>query len=304
MRSTRLVPLVLLAALAPVAAPARAQTEIASRESLRFDRPEAWAMTYFGSVALMTGFGDGSEPAPGALELGFEGAWVPSLSAEERTVGFIGTKEEDLNRTPVFGRVRLTAGLPGRFRVTAGLVPPVEVEGVTPRFYALGLEHPLVSGERWRLGLGLTAQTGTIDGDLTCSAATAAAGEDPARNPYRCREPSSDTMTVRSASLELSASRRPAAARGLEPYASLAAHHFDETFQVRARYGTIVDHSRLSAEGTTYSLSAGLGYRTAARIRLAGELFYTPLEVVRDDARGARNDALLNVRVLLEYRLR
>ncbi len=284
--------------------PVLAQTEIAPHESLRFDRPEAWAMKYFGSVALMTGFGGGRELAPGGLELGLEGAWVPSLSAEERTVGFIGTKEEDLNRTAVFGRLRLAVGLPGRLRLTAGFVPPVKVEGVTPRFVALGLERPLVEGNRWRLGLGLTGQTGTIRGDLTCSRAAAAAGDDPERNPYRCQEPSNDEMTVRSASLELSGSRRSSRVPGLEPYAALAAHYFDDDFQVHARYGTIIDRTLLSTDGTTYSATVGLGFQPGERLRVAGELFYSPLDVVRDSARGSQNDPLFNARVLVGYRLR
>lgn len=297
-----LLALLALAGLAP--APARAQIEIAPHESLPFDRPESWAMKYFGSVALMTGFGAGRELQPGALELGLEGAWVPSLSAEERTVGFIGTKEEDLNRTSVFGRVRLAVGLPGRFRLTAGLVPPIEVEGVKPRFLALGIEHPLAEGNRWRLGLGLTGQAGTIRGDLTCSRAAVAAGDDPARNPYRCLKPSDDEMTVRSASLELTGSLLPAGASGLEPYAALAAHYFDEDFQVRASYGTVIDRSRLATDGTTYSATLGLALPVGERLRLAGELFYSPLDVVRDAARGSQDDALFNARVLLGYRLR
>ena len=78
-------------------------TRIAPREDLDFDRPESWGMAYFGSLLLMTGFGPAEAPGAGAVELGLEGGWVPRLDAEERRIGFIGSKEEDVNRTDAVG---------------------------------------------------------------------------------------------------------------------------------------------------------------------------------------------------------
>lgn len=286
------------------AAPAPAQTLLDGEEDLDFDRPEAWAMKWFSSLVVMTGLGGPPELAPGGWELAFEGGWVPHLSKEERTVGFIGNKEEDLNRTSIFGRIRLSAGLPARFTLTAGWVPPVEIDGATPHLLALSLGRPLYEGRSFRLDGSVTAQGGSFEGDFTCPEDAARAGDDPVRNPFNCLEASDDEMTVRAAGLELSGSWRLAGAPRWSPYASLAGHWFDNEFEVGARYGTIVDRTVLLSDGTTFAATAGLGYRAGERTRLAAELFYSPLDVVREPGRGSENDALFNARVLLGYRLR
>jgi hypothetical protein len=293
-----------VAAAMAIAGAGEAQTRLAPTEELDFDRPEAWAMKWFNSVLLMTGLGGPEDLSPGGLELAVEGGWVPSLSAEERRVGFIGQKEEDLNRTSVVGRLRLAVGLPARLTLTAGYTPPIEVDGVTPHFLALALGRPLAEGRAFRLDLRLTAQTGTIEGDLTCPAAEVAAGDDPDRNPLGCLEPSDDEMSATSAGLELAGTWRPAGAPRLTPYAAIAGQYLDNEFRVRARYRTIVDRTRLVSDGTTFAATAGLGFQATERTRLAAELFYSPLDVVRDPGEGSRNDALFNARVLLGYRLR
>lgn len=288
--------------LAPFAA--SAQTLLDTEENLAFDRPEAWAMKYFGSLIVMTGFGGEPDLGPGGWEVALEGGWVPTLSAEERRVGFIGEKEEDLNRTSVFGRLRASVGLPARFVLTAGYVPPVELDGVTPNLLALALGHPLLERPGFRLDARVTAQGGTFKGDFTCPRAAAAAGNDPDRNPFGCLEPSDDEMKVRTAGLELTGSWSPSRLPRLTPYASVAGHWFDNEFQVGARYGTLVDRTRLLSDGSTFAATAGLAYRPDERTRVVGELFYSPLDVVRDAEKGSQNDALFNARVLVGFRVR
>lgn len=295
--------LAVLAALLAAGA-AGAQIRLDGEENLDFDRPEAWAMKWFSSLVVMTSLGGPPELGPGGWELAFEGGWVPHLSKEERTVGFIGNKEEDLNRTAVFGRIRLSAGLPARFTLTAGWVPPVEIDGATPHLLALSLGRPLYEGRSFRLEGSVTAQGGSFEGDFTCPEDAVRAGDDPVRNPFNCLEPSDDEMSVRAAGLGLAGSWRLAGAPRWSPYASLAGHWFDNEFQVGARYGTIDDHTVLLSDGTTIAATAGLGYRAGERTRLAAELFYSPLDVVRDPGQGSENDGLFNARVLLGYRLR
>lgn len=288
--------------LAPSAVPA--QTRIAPEEDLDFDRPESWAMKYFGSLVVMTGLGGPPELEPGGFELALEGGWVPTLSEEERTVGFLGQKEEDINRTSVFGRLRLTAGLPGRFTLTAGYVPPLEVEGIRPHLLALALGRPLFEGRSFRLDGRLTAQQGTFEGDITCPESAVRAGDDPDLNPFNCLEPSDDEMELRTVGLELAGSWRLRRAPRISPYLALAGHWFDNEFQVDARYGTIIDRTLLLSDGTTWSATAGAGYDIGPRTRVAGELFYSPLDVVRDPGEGSENDALFNARVLVGFKLR
>jgi hypothetical protein len=147
----------LLCALFALAAPVRAQPVLQGSQELAFDRPESWAMKYFASVTLLTGLGAPRPAKPGSIELGIEIASVPTLSAEERTVGFGGTKTEDLNRTSVFGRPRVRIGLPHELALTLSYVPPVELFDTEPHLAALAVERPFHMGRRWRLGARSTS---------------------------------------------------------------------------------------------------------------------------------------------------
>ena len=66
-------------------------------EELDATRTEAWAMRWFAAVATPTMFGVAGETEPWSFALALEGGSIPSLSEEERRVGFSGTKVEDLN---------------------------------------------------------------------------------------------------------------------------------------------------------------------------------------------------------------
>lgn len=110
-------------------------------------------------------------------------------------------------------------------------------------------------------------------------------------------------MTQNYVGLELSATPKLLGERW-EPHFAVSANHLDLEFQVRARYSIFVDRVRLETDGTTYSLAAGLSYRASEKLVATGELFYTPLDVVRDPARGARNDELFNARLLVRYAVR
>ncbi len=288
--------------------PAAAQPVLDVEQRLDFDRTESWAMKYFTSVALFTGLGAPRALAPGELEVGVEVDWVPALSAAERTVGFNGTKTEDLDKTEVFGRPRLTVGLPGRVTLTGSYVPPVELFGVEPHLVAVAFARPLAAARRFRLGGRLYFQYGTLEGDFTCSDEDAAGGDDPVLNPFRCEAPSSDEMTLRAAGFELSAAfplAGPGAGGGrLEPYLAIGATTMDLDFRVDARYSGIIDRTLLLTDGETLYATAGLTYRTGRRTRLAAEAFYTPLDVVRPPDPRTRTESLLNLRLLASYRLR
>jgi len=281
-----------------------AQSQIQFDEELDFDRPEAWAMKYFASVSLFTGLGVPRNLPPGSVDLGLELDWVPSLSEAERTVGFNGTKEEDLNRTEFFVRPRLQVGLPKKFSLALSWVPPIEAFNVKPNLLSLAIGRPIASPGKWRFGLRVAGQYGKIQGDFTCTQAEAAAGPDRDRNPFLCEAPSSDEIQVRSASLELSGTRQIGKARPFEPYFSIAANLMDLEFQVDALYSGLVDRTRLLADGETYYVTAGFQYLGWKRSQLGVELFYTPLDVLRPPSTSTQTDGLFNARTFVSYTLR
>ena len=286
--------------LAPAAG---AQTILDQREELDFDRPESWATVYAGSVTLMTGLGVPRALEPGAVELGLEGGWIPSLSDEERRVGFFGTKEEEINRSEIFARPRLTVGLPARWSVTVGYVPPVDLDGVEPNLLTVALARPLFEGRSMRLGGRLYASRGTIEGDITCDRdAASVGGFDPVTNPFGCLEPSNDELTIESFGLELGIAFP--LRNGLEPHLSVAYNRFDNEFAIDARYFGVIDRTVQTTSGSTVSATAGLTWDAGEKVRLTGEAFYTPLDLIPTRDAPLESRDLFNVRVMLRYRLR
>ena len=86
-----------------------AQFQFDDTEILASTRPEAWAMKYFTSLTLLTGYGPIASREEGWIDLGLEVVEFPFLSEEERKVGFNGEKVEDLNNAeegplPVFNK--------------------------------------------------------------------------------------------------------------------------------------------------------------------------------------------------------
>lgn len=291
----------LLGALAP-ASPA--QIVIDFREEINFDRPEAWAMKYFASVNALTGLGAPRDLPKGHVELAFETGTIPTLSEVERTVGFDGTKTEDLNRGSVFARPRLLLGLPRKLSLDLGWVPPVERNGVEANLFSIAVGRPLFETRKVRMGLRGFAQIGTIEGDLTCSAAQAAAGNDLALNPFGCNAASNDEQEMNVLGLELSWAFKPGNGSRWEPHLGLIASHMDLEFEVDASYENFEDHSVLTTDGVTVAVVGGATFQASDRLRIGGEIFYSPLDVVRPPSTSSANDGLVNVRALVTYRVR
>ncbi len=303
LRQGPLVPILALLLLAAgVSAPARAQFVLRDHEDLAFDRPEAWAMAWFAAVTFPTTLAPPAVLEPGALEVSLEGGWVPTLSTEQRTVGFLGEKPEDLNRTSVFARPRLAVGLPGELTLTAGWAPPVTVNGVEPNLVSLAVGRPLWHGRQSTLAARLLGERGRLRGDLTCPADVAALGASPG-NPYGCEAPSRDTMRLRLLGVELQAGTTLTRWPRLAPYAAVAASRLHAELQVDAQRG-FLDRTLLETDGTLWSGTLGLAIDSGGPLRLAAELFYTPLEVKGRAGHGRQSDGLLNARLLAAYRLR
>lgn len=300
-RPHRAAPVAALALWSLVAAgPVRGELVLDGEEDLPFDAPESWAMQYFASVASFTGLGVAERAPAWRIEVGLEAGHVPELSAAERRVGFGGTKIEDLNKSEVFGRPRVLVTLPANWSLDLSYLPPIELSGVEPELVGLAVARPLWERGRGRLGLRLAGQYGTFEGDFTCSADEIENGP----NPFACEAASQDVLTARAVSLEISGARRLGREARWEGHAALIAAGMNLDFQVRARYAGLIDRTRLHTDGETLALAAGLGYRATESWRLAAELFWSPLEIVRPPATSAVREDLLNLRVGLHYRVR
>jgi len=273
-------------------------------EDLDATRTEAWAMRWFAALATPTAFGVAESTPAWSFDLALEGGSIPALSEDERRVGFNGTKVEDINRSPLFGRAVARLALPGDFSLSAGWVPPIDFDGVKPNLLSLALARPLWTGERGRIGAQAFYLDGKIAGDITCPKNEVAAGNDPVANPFLCEAVSNDTMSVTSWGFELGYAWR--ATPKVELFFSGIWQRLDSELQVRALYDGFLDRNRLVYDGDDWAATAGLGWQATASVRLAGELFYAPLDVIRNPTgQGpSQNDPLFNLRVMGTYKLR
>ena len=287
-----------LALLALCASPlAQAQEVFRDEEILRSDRPESWAMHYFNSTTLMTAFGPTPRLSTGQWHLGAELGHIPRLSQAQRQVGFTGTKYEDLNKSPVFGRLRAHVGLPGGWVGELGYTPPLEIDGLRVHdLVAVGLGRRLFEQGPYTVSARVFGQHGSATGDITCPGELAGI-QDPDRNPYGCQAASHDRIGLRYYGLDLTVAWQrdrwtwhvTAGLVRSEPEVQVDALTFD-----------FRDRSHLVARELLPTLALGTGRDVGAHWRLSTEVLHVPLTVRRDG--GRERDGLTSLRVRVDYR--
>jgi hypothetical protein len=276
----------------------------AATEHVGSNRPEAWAMYYFTSVTLFSGLGTPRARNPGSVEVGLELGSIPHLDHDQRTVGLYGTKEEDLNKAPIFARGRLTIGLPWKLSLILGYVPPVEVFGLRAHLFAYGLERPLYENGPWSFGIRAYGQVGNVEGAFTCPGNVADDPPGSPGNPYGCEGKSNDKATQDYWGAELSGSYRTPLLGGLTPWLTVSGNYLDTRFQVKAQTFGYRDRSRLAADTGTVTMGIGVRYPVTEKIDLSVGMSFTPLWVTRPPSTDEEQDPLLNARTTLSYRFR
>jgi hypothetical protein len=299
MRGNRfLLSIMLLSGTAGACTDAVAQVVVRDNERLDSDSPEAWAMHYFTATTLMAGFGQPPALRPGQWAMAAEFAHIPSLSREQQQVGFSGSKVEDLNKTPVFGRLRGWIGLPGGWVGELGYTPPLEIDGTRPHgLVAVAIGRVLIEHGDFSLSARLFGQHGSVGGDITCPSDVAAT-DDPEANPYGCKAPSDDRLRLNYYGLELT----PALDRGAwQWHASVAAVRTESEVQVDAYTFATHDLTRLTATDVLPVLAVGASRAFGKRWRWGAEVLYVPLQVRRETDGPSENDPLASVRMYLRY---
>ena len=266
-------------------------------EILEFNQTEAWAMKYFAAVGLMQGDGAPSGLKKGQLALGFELSNIPHLSKEKRTVGFRGTKTENLNKAPVLARPLIHYGITDRLSVTAAYVPPIEVfDHLKTHLAGVSINYTVYRSERFQAGLRAIGQWTEAEGDFT-GPADIAGNPDPAVNPLGVQKPSEDVFTSWTSSLEADVAWILPTKRTNLWHFGVVYTYADLDFEINALLaGDFLDNRHQVTDGSIWSFNTGIETQWTERLSTSIGLVYVPLAVKRPPDFSSRNDAMLNFR--------
>lgn len=277
---------------------ALAQTIVESDQNVASDTPEAWAMRYFAGTTFMTSFGEAAKLAPWRWNAALDFGSIPRLTDAQQRVGFGGFKHEDLNKSPVIGRLRLALGLPDDWVAEVGYTPPLQIDGARPRnLVALAIGRRLVESGAFTLSMRALGQIGKVKGDITCPAGLAGV-TNPAHNPFGCKAPSQDTFTTNYYGIDATLGW---SAGDWKAYASAGIAQTRLSVQVDAQLFTYNDRSRLTSNGHLPWYTIGARHDINPQWSLGVELLYVPLDARRPPDFSSDNDPLYSWRLQLRY---
>lgn len=288
--------ILLLSSLLPTGM-AAAQVVATGTELLDSDRPESWAMNYVEATTLMTPI-DSTVLGPGQFSIAGDLGSIPRLSAEQRQVGLAGFKREDLNKSPVFGRVRIAVGLPASWVVELGWTPPVAVNGLKTRdLFSSAIGRQWFASSKLHLYTRLFGQQGAAEGDITCPA-DVVGNPDPDINPVGCVGRSRDRIALRQYGLDATG------AWDVDAWhwgATAGVVRMEPVVQVDAPLEGVRERTRLVSRSVRPYFALGGGRDLGAHWRASAEILYVPLPVRRDPGNGTENDALTSLRLQLRW---
>ena len=125
-----------------------------SAERVDFTSPEGWAMSYMTAASLNL-----SDKFPEVLTLGQFNitaaiSTIPELNEEQQRIGFGGFKSEDLNKSPVFGRGKITAGFYWDSIIELSWTPPLEIDGAKPeQMWGTAIAKQIYTNDAFNLGM-------------------------------------------------------------------------------------------------------------------------------------------------------
>jgi len=264
------------------------------------DTPEGWAMAFMTSSAQNLGQMPPRSVNIKDLSISAELSSIPHLTKEQQVVGIGGFKNEDLNKTPVFGRLRASVGLPWDISAEISWTPPFQINGSKPDdLWGAALSKPLFSTEKIGIGLRLFLLRGGVIASVTCSEDMVNSPAYSDENFVGCVDLSKDRLQMNHEGVEVFLSFNNSSA--IHPWISLASSHIDSSVKIDAPLQAGRERSTIHSSGSTRTLSAGFNYDLDEDWSLSLSGSYTPLDVKRpNDSSG--NDDFWNVRVGLTAR--
>jgi len=170
----------------------------------------------------------------GSVRFGAEAGYVPRPDpALEQTGACFTQKSEDTSLSPVFGRPRITIGIPLGFSIELAYLPPVTIARATPNLLSFAVAHATHYSFGPSRGTTIMLRGhgtyGTVKGAITCPSGSLQQTSPTA--PCYGTEPSKDTFHPEMFGGEIAAGITPTS-RSVALYAGVGANRVDPHFQV------------------------------------------------------------------------
>ena len=271
-----------------------------SDQNVDLDSPEGWAMAFMTASAQNLGQAPPHSVNVRDISFSAELSSIPRLSREQQRIGFGGFKDEDLNKSPAFGRLRANVGLPWNVDAEISWTPPLKINNSKPdHLWGAALSKPLFDNERISVGLRLFLLRGGVIASVTCSEDTINFAPYTLQNTAGCVGLSDDKLQMDHEGVEVFLSFNNTS--NIIPWISLASTNIDNAVEIDAPLEIGRERASVYSSGTIQTLSFGLNYDISENWSLNAASSYTPLAVQRPND-SSDNDDFWNVRAGLTIR--
>ena len=271
-----------------------------SDQNVDLDSPEGWAMAFMTASAQNLGQAPPHSVNVRDISFSAELSSIPRLSREQQRIGFGGFKDEDLNKSPAFGRLRANIGLPWNVDAEISWTPPLQINDSKPdHLWGAALSKPLFDNERISVGLRLFLLRGGVTASVTCSEDTINFAPYTLQNTAGCIGLSDDKLQMDHEGVEVFLSFNNTS--NIIPWISLASTNIDNAVGIDAPLEIGRERATVYSSGTIQTLSFGLNYDISENWSLNAASSYTPLDVQRPND-SSDNDNFWNVRAGLTIR--
>lgn len=264
-------------------------------ETVGFDTPEGWAMAFMTASTQNLGHVPVHFFEATNFSLSGELSTIPHLTKAQQKIGFGGFKDEDLTKSPVFGRLRATFGLSRGLNAEISWTPPLEIKGTRPdHLWGAAVNTPLLINDKIDVGLRLFILRGDVTASVTCSETVLEFAPYTNENFVGCVGLSNDKLQLDHEGVELSFSASKFGA--ITPWVSLAVSAFDNSVLIDAPLRAGTERVSISSRGIARTFTFGVTADVGAGWVVSASTSYTPLEARRPEPSNG-NDNFWNFRL-------
>lgn len=263
-------------------------------QEVDFGSPEGWGMAFMTTSSQNLGQVPPHSVNVKDISISAELSSIPRLSKEQQKIGFGGFKDEDLNKSPAFGRIRASIGLPWDLNAEISWTPPIQINNSKPdNLWGAAVSKPIINNEKIGLGLRLFLVRGGAIASVTCSEDNLNFDLYTPQNTAGCIALSDDKLKMDHEGIEIFLSLTSSSA--ILPWISLASSNLDNSVEINAPLEVGRERATVYSSGTTQTISFGFTYDFNEDWSFNASSSYTPLDVRRPNYTSG-NDNFWNVR--------